>query len=184
LGETATYEATYVDTTASPPQTSEVAAQPPSSFESRQGTSTEQVELVGDAKAAYSCTHADGSTAWTCHELSPSARKSYGVSINPFLQAKQRYDEVSTLIQSASRHGTTVSTSSREVAGVTLQCVSFVGGSEPHQEICVAADGVLGYAADIPGAGVLELLSLSTSPPPSVFQPPSNATIVTIATAG
>ena len=179
-GETVTYDASYSVTTSGKNETIEFAAEPPSSFALKVNNSSGLTEIISTGTKAYSCTQATGSSSWTCISFPPSDAATY-TALAQIYEGKYWYQNILAIKAAAAANGVTVSTSTKSVAGVTLQCVSYTGGTAgAGGEVCVTSQGILGYVHADASNTTFELSHYSTSVSSSTFQTPAGATITTI----
>jgi outer membrane murein-binding lipoprotein Lpp len=173
------YEAIYTSSGgSSPTKTLEFAESPPDNF-AFIGTAANgsKTELISTARLSVSCTQTGAS--WTCVQL-PRAQ------VAAFTRAFQIYKSsywtkiLGGMKSAATGGGLKVTTSTRTLAGQHLQCITYSGRTAgAGGELCVTNDGVLGYVHNAASNTTFQLVSYSTSPPPSVFALPPGATVRT-----
>jgi hypothetical protein len=181
-GETATFVATYV-TTGSAPATIVYAAQPPHGLAfqvtpSSAGGSAE--DIVVNATAAYTCSRpTSGTSPWSCRQANSSSITS-GSPILDLYTPSHWITFLDDFSLAAGFAGDRVTKSSMSVNGFSLQCVDFrAPGVSGTSTICTTAQGVLGYVQVASDSTGFEIEHYSTSPPPSLFEPPAGAPITT-----
>ena len=84
----------------------------------------------------------------------------------------------------AALQGVTIHSTTMSVNGFALQCAVVTNRATPTttSKWCVTYQGILGYVSVSAKSADFEIKSYSSSPPASLFQPPSGATITTIPT--
>lgn len=179
-GEASAYDAVYKNTGGSNLTSIEIAEQPPSSFAFKTTGSSGVSEVIGTSKGIDACNQSSGSSTWTCVNLGTSLAATYEEATQLFT-GKYWAGLLETYKADAAAAGVHVTTSSMTAAGVPLQCVTYTGGAvKQGGEVCVTAQGALGYVHSFTTNEVFQLSSYSTSPSASLFQPPAGATVQTI----
>jgi hypothetical protein len=181
-GQNATYDATYKATESNgTTETVEYASSPPSNFAIDFTNSSGLSEYIGTTGHTYVCNQKTAGGAWTCIDFGAAGLGAYA-GIVEFYQGKYWYDDVEAIKSDASLAGFKVSSSNMNIAGQSLQCVTWSGGPSSAEttagsggEVCVTSAGALGYVHA--GTTTFELSSYSTSVSPSKFQTPPGATV-------
>jgi hypothetical protein len=187
-GDTQAYEVTYV-TTGSSPATIKYAAAPPHDSAFDATTSGGKLEVITDPAGELACTLSSSSgsasgTSWSCLKLSGKEVDTYHLMYALYSGAYW-IDFLKIYSVAAALHGVSISSSTMTVNGFNLQCAVVVSGNKPNQntsKVCVTARGILGYVSVSSKSADFEIKSYSSSPPSSLFQVPSGATITTIPT--
>ena len=182
-GQTQSYDATYKVTNSNGQTESvEYASSPPSNYAVSVTNAGGNAQYIGTAAHSYACNQKSGGGAWSCFDLGTSGLGAYAGLVQLY-QGKFWYQDVVAIKAYAGLAGFKVSTSTRSLAGQSLNCVSWSGGPTGQNsggEVCVTTSGILGYVHAEAGNTTFELQSLSTSPPASKFQPPAGATITSM----
>jgi hypothetical protein len=178
-GETASFDAKYsVSGASSGTTTFEYAVEAPNKYAAIYNGSSGG-EVIYNGTNLYYCKTA---TPVTCQEL-PAADASVYSGAFEFYTGKFWYQDVSALQAYSGVAGFHESTSTMSVAGQSLNCVTWSGGTsgEASGTVCVTSQGALGYvkAVDAGKTTILTLTSFSTSPPASDFEVPAGATVST-----
>jgi hypothetical protein len=173
-GETQPFVAVYSASTTSGTQTVEYAAHPPKSFLFR---STEPggavYELIGNSGTTYTCQQSKGSAGWTCLDTGSSA-STYQAYTQTFTGAYW-YKQMQNLEAAATVAGVNYVTSTMQLAGQSLTCISYSPRAGAGGEVCVTSSGVLGYVHDNNDGTTFRLTSYSTSVSASLFVVPAGA---------
>jgi hypothetical protein len=193
-GEKASYEATYKTTGSGGSSSSSIVfAQEPGgkyAFTEPGSGDSGGTDFVADGKNTYECSQTSGGAKWTCVQT-PEPGGSSGLGSLPFFgfTGAYFYAIVEALQVEAAIAGFKVTNSTTTVNGISLKCVSLKGkvnGQAEDDEWCVTGDGILGlvrYTGSSAGDNSsFEITKLDTSPPASIFQPPSGATLTTLPT--
>lgn len=192
-GEKASYEATYKTTGSAASSSSITFAQEPGgkyAFMEPGSGGSGGTDFVADGKNTYDCSQTGSGVKWTCLQT-PEPASSSGLDSLPFFgfTGAYFYAIVEALQVEAAIAGFKVTNSTTTVNGISLKCVSLTGkvnGQAENDEWCVTGDGILGLVK-YTGSGAgdnssFEITKLDTSPPASIFEPPSAATLTTLPT--
>jgi len=188
MGSTATFEATYVTTGASP-ATIVYAVEPPKGVafkDTPAGGSTTSVDLIVNSTGEYSCSPSSSgggaSSAPTCQKLgkaSATAQK----EIFGFYTPAHWVTFLKDFSLAAGFAGDKVTSSTMTVNGFSMSCVDFRASGVPGTStICTTAQGILGYVKVAGDTTSFEIKRYSGSPPGSLFQLPPGAKVVTVTT--
>ncbi|MGA3146719.1 MAG: hypothetical protein ABSF33_04485 [Acidimicrobiales bacterium] len=179
-GEASAFEATYV-TTGSTPATIVYAVRPPNglSFTETPSAGAGAVDIVVNQSGEFSCSPpAAGSSTWSCQKLA-AANASTENQIFGFYTPAHWITFLRDFSLAAGLAGDKVTSSTMTVNGFNLQCVDVQAGGVPGTStICSTDQGILGYVKVATDATSFEIKSYSGSPPPSLFETPTGATII------
>ena len=181
-GESATFEATYVTTGASP-ATIVYAVQPPQGLtftDTPSGSTGTTVDIVVNSTGEYSCTPPSSSSpSWTCEKLGAATAAAEN-KIFDFYTPAHWVGFLKDFSLAAGLAGDKVTSSSMSLDGFALSCVDFVAPGVPGTStICSTAQGILGYVKVATDATNFEIKSYSASPSASLFALPPGAKITT-----
>ena len=181
---TTSYDATWV-TTGSSPATISYAATPPHDFAFVDTTSSgAQTRLFASTAGQFECSRSSASAAWQCLKTDLSGLNTSKLAYALYSGAYW-IDFLKIYSVAAALHGLTISSASMTVNGFKLTCAVVVSGKKPNQttsEVCVTAQGILGYVSAAAKSAEFEIKSYSWSPPASLFEVPAGATVTTIPT--
>lgn len=173
-GEAKAFDATYSVTTTSGNQTVQYAASPPSSFFFRSTEPGGAVnEVIGTPAATYTCQQLRASASWDC--LNTGAASSTYAAYTETYTGEYWYKQMESLEAAATVAGVKYGTSTMQLAGQSLDCISYLPSAGGGGEVCVTATGVLGYVHDNAGGATFRLTSYSQTVDPSLFQLPAGA---------
>jgi len=182
-GGATTFEATYT-TTGDNPATIVYAVQPPKgvAFDDAPtgGTGdTTPTHLVVNASGEYACTQASSGGQWTCTKLGKADAADENNIFN-FYTPAHWVTFLRDFSLAAGLAGDKVTSSTMSVNGFSMNCVDFRASGVPGTStICTTAQGILGYVKVAADSTSFEITKFSTSPPSSLFQLPSGATVTT-----
>jgi outer membrane murein-binding lipoprotein Lpp len=181
-GESATFEATY-STTGASPATIVYAVQPPTGLtftDTPSGSSGPTADIVVNSSGEYSCTPPSSpSSTWTCEKLGTASSAAEN-KIFDFYTPSHWVGFLKEFSLAAGLAGDKVTSSTMTVNGFNMQCVDFVApGVAGTSTICSTVQGILGYVKVASDATSFEIKSYSASPAASLFQLPPGATITT-----
>jgi hypothetical protein len=187
-GENASYEATYKSTGSGQSSSTVTFAQEPGgkyAFIAPGSAGSGGSEFFANGKNQYECSQDSAGSKWTCIE-STEPSSTAGDEADPFFAytGAYVYSIIEALQVEAAIAGFHVTNSTTSVNGISLKCVALSGksnGQTENDEWCITKDGVLGLVKNTSstssGNSSFEITRLDTSPPSSIFQPPSDATI-------
>jgi len=193
-GEKASYEATYKTTGSGGPSSSSITfAQEPGgkyAFTEPGPGGSGGTDFVANGKNTFECSQTGSGSKWNCLQT-PEPASTSGLDTLPFFgfTGAYFYAIVEALQVEAAIAGFKVTNSTTTVNGISLKCVSLKGkvnGQAENDEWCVTSDGILGLVKSMGSGGgdnsSFEITKLDPSPPASIFQPPSGATLTTLPT--
>ncbi len=181
-GDSGPYDVSYV-TTGSAPATISYAADPPTDFAFDDTTASGELRVFAGSAGQFECNRS-GTARWACD-------KTDYAGVNTSKMAYALYsgaywiDFLKIYSVWAALHKVTVSQATMTVNGFKLECAVVVSGTKPNQstsEVCVTSQGILGYVSVAAKSADFEIKSYSPSPPASLFQVPSGATVTVITT--
>ncbi len=176
------YEVTYV-TTGSSPVTTELASSPPHELAFRTTVSGQVLDVIENSSGEFACSRGLSSSAtWSCAEVKGAEVETYKVMYALYSGAYW-IDFLKLYSAAAALQGVTIHSTNMTVNGFALQCDVIVNKKSPStSKWCVTSQGVLGYVSVSSAKADFEIKSYSSSPPSSLFQVPTGATITTIPT--
>jgi hypothetical protein len=193
-GEKVSYEATYQTTGSAGSSVPITFAQEPGgkyAFSDPGTGAGGATDFVADGKNQYECSQPSSGAQWTClQNAEPSSVA--GFAGDPFFDftGASVYGIIEALQVEAAIEGFKVTNSTMSVSGISLKCVSLTGkvnGQVESYKWCITSDGILGlvkYTGSSAGDNSsFAITKLNTSPPASIFEPPSGATFTTLPTA-
>jgi hypothetical protein len=191
-GEKASYEATYATTGSGGSSSPITFAQEPGgkyAFMQNATSGSGGTDFVADGKNQYECSQVSGSK-WSCvQSAEPSGTGSFAG--DPFFAftGAYVYGIVEALRVEAAIEGFKVTNSTTTVNGISLKCVAISGkanGQTEDYKWCITSDGILGLVKSTGSSAgdnsSFEITKLDTSPPASIFEPPSGASLTTVTT--
>jgi hypothetical protein len=179
---TATFEATY-ETTGASPATIVYAVQPPQGLaftETPSSSSGPTADIIVNSTGEYSCSPpSSASSTWTCQKLG-SATATVENQIFDLYTPSHWVGFLKGFSVAAGIAGDTVTTSTMTVNGFAMQCVNFRAPGGPGlSTICTTDQGILGYVKVASDSTNFEIKSYSPSPSALLFQLPPGAKITT-----
>jgi hypothetical protein len=180
-GEKASYEATYATTGSGGSSSPITFAQEPGgkyAFMQNATSGSGGTDFVADGKNQYECSQVSGSK-WSCvQSAEPSGTGSFAG--DPFFAFTGAY--VYGIVEALRVEAAIVN-------GISLKCVAISGkanGQTEDYKWCITSDGILGLVKSTGSSAgdnsSFEITKLDTSPPASIFEPPSGASLTTVTT--
>lgn len=176
-GENISFDAQYLADTSTGTQSVEYAASPPRSYLFRSSQPSGAVyELIGNSGGSYACRQLAHTTNWTCLLLPAPAGSAYKAFTQTYTGAYW-YKQMESLAAAATVAGVQYTTSTMQVAGQTLDCISYNPKASSGGEVCVTSSGVLGYVHDVSAGTTYRLTHFSSTAAQSLFQTPAGAQV-------
>jgi len=185
----ATFKAVYTTTSSGGgTQTITLAQSPPKQVFSTTDSSGSTTTLLNTGTATYSCDVTSGATP-TCTSMASTGVAGALSALIGVYNGSAALTEINGWESVVAAHlpGVSLTFSNSTIAGQPVRCAewSYHGSSATY---CVTSKGVLAKVETSGGAGSsassssFELTSFTTSPPPSGFELPAGATVVTVPT--